>query len=203
MIYLICLAILALYLASLPIRIKVKGGADLDAGRGNISFSVFYIPLFRASGLLENRSLTHIDLIVMQQKKKRELHLDVDRKTMAQALELIKKVDLSFLGNLDVKDIFLSIHYGADDALTTTMLLGGVKIVFYSLCSVLKSNQHVAIAEEFVPAYNMRTFKADFHSIFSLSIADIIYGYLVGKVKKLRKARVAKLATAKVRKSYT
>lgn len=186
MIYLIVAAILVLYIASVPIRVKVKGGVDLDKGEGNISISVLHIPVLSAKGLIKSRSLTEGDLVIMQRKKK-EMHLDVNKKSFFKTIKMIKNIDLSFLANLDVSDLYISAKYGSSNAFMTTMLMGTAKILFYSLVSIIKSKQKVEVTEEFVPVYNMRTFKIDFHGIFKLSVADIIYGYIAGKLKRLKK----------------
>lgn len=186
MVYILGTSLIILYLMSLPIRVKIKGGANIDMGVGHISISVFYIPLLRATGLIETRSLLSSDLIIMRKKKKQELHLDINEFSFKKALEIIKNIDLSIIGNLDVKDIYLDVQYGNENAFTTTMLLGWAKVLIYSLLSVIKCNQPIEITEQFMPVYNMRTFKLEFHGIFSLSIADIIYGYIMGKLKKIK-----------------
>jgi hypothetical protein len=186
MIYIIGTSLVALYLISLPIRVKIKGGANMDMGVGHISVSVFYIPLLRATGLIEARSFLSSDLIVMQKKKKKEFHLDINEFSVKKAIEMLKTVDLSFLSNLDVKDIYINVQYGNENAFTTTLLLGWSKVLVYSLLSVVKCNQKIQISERFVPVYNMRTFKLEIHGIFSLSAADIIYGYIRGKLKEIK-----------------
>jgi len=175
-----------LYILSVPLRVKVKGGVDFDDGQGGLSATLFGITVFRLEGEFDK---SDGGLLIFNRKKKRDYKFKPNQKGAVGFMRMMKNFDYALIGNLNIRRISLRIRYGhaGGDAFKSVMYMGAARMVFYSAISVLKSKQYVEVAEDIVPVFGQKTFAVELYGIFSLSLADIIYGFCAIKIRKFKR----------------
>lgn len=165
-----------------------------------MSASLFHVTVFRAAGEFKPVSPTEGGLVLFNNKKRQDIKVKVNQRTLKQTIETIKNFNYMTFGNLNVREVYIKIYYGNGNAFKSVMYLNTARIAFYSLTSVLKSVQPLDIHEQFIPIFNKKALEIDFHGILSLSIADIIYGFLLSKWQKFRRVLQRKFKRKSVQK---
>jgi len=166
-----------------PLTVKVKAKADFDDRQGGVTASLFGVTVFKLEGEFDK---SDGGLLVFNRKKKKDFKFKPDQKGALGFVRMMKNFDYALVGNLNVRRISIKLNYGhaENNAFKSVMYTGAVRMVFYSLVSVLKAKQYVEIAEEITPVFGQKTLDIELYGIFSLSLADIIYGFCVIRIRK-------------------
>ena len=178
MITAICFTILALSFAAIPFTLVAEGDIDVFKNDG-----WFYLSLFGVIKLVSTKAyFKHLDplrnnLVIKGKKKEYEYHINADKKDKQS---IIKLFDIEFFPYINIVSLDLRLAVGkSDDALFTTMTLGGLRVVLYGIFSYLKCSQKLEIRENFIAEYNKDAFQTYFLGIINISIADIIFLSLI------------------------
>ena len=177
--------ILALNFLIIPFTLVAEGDIDVFENQGWFKLSLFgFIRLFKTRAYLKHLDPLHNNLVLKGKKKDYEFHLNADKRDKQS---IIKVLDIEFFPYVNIVSIDLELAVGKrDDALFTTLTLGGLKILFYGIFSFLKSSQRLEISENFIPEYNKDMFRTVFSGIINISFADIIYSFILYLVKKTK-----------------
>lgn len=181
----ISLVILALNFLIIPFTLVAEGDIDVFENQGWLRLSLFgAIKLFKTRAYLKHLDPLHNNLILKGRKKDYEFHINADKRDKQSVIKLL---DIEFFPYINIVSIDLELSVGKrDDALFTTLTLGGLKIVFYGIFSFLKSSQKLEISENFIPEYNKDIFRTAFSGIINISFADIIYSFILYLTKKIQ-----------------
>lgn len=171
-----CITIMVLTLFAITFRVGVVSEINLLDGCGFFVIYFFLLPIYRGKIHFEHLDMAHNNLIIEHGKKADEIHLNVDKKDKKSIASVLS---VPYFSNLVIENLSLDFYIGKNnDAFTTTMLMGGVKILLYSVISLIKSRHNVKVQENFFPEYNSDILHLDAFGIISISIADIIYSIL-------------------------
>ncbi|MCL2821945.1 MAG: hypothetical protein FWD86_01960 [Firmicutes bacterium] len=168
---------------TLPFRFKIKAGIDLNNGAGGIIIKLFKIPIYRMEFLIK---IEEGKIISINRKNKKRRRFDADISGIKKFIKIIKRFNFDLIGNVGIKKIDIKADYGSLDAFNTVMVLGAVKIISYSVTAFLLSLQPFPISEQFTPHFDKKIALATAYGIFTLSIADIIYGLILSIYKGLK-----------------
>lgn len=179
-----CIAIVIIIILSVQLKFDLSG--TIDAYKNDASFKVkfFGIPLFKIFVCMGCGQNGEWSVLITTGTKTKELHLNRNKDDKDSIMS--QKIPPIF-GNLLIENLKVNIKFGTNDSFVTTMLMGGIKILFYSLFSVLKTYQNISIEESFTPVYNSEAVQMFIGSILSISFADIIFGLIYNGIKKLRR----------------
>lgn len=182
LVFLFCI-LLFLLLTVLPIRVGVRSHVDFFDNDGFVSVYIFGIRIMRARIHFEHDESEHNNsLVVNHGKKNDKIHLNADPKDKKSIAAMINHP--AFKGIL-IRELDAHFTVGkAGDAFFTTLLLSGIRTVFYAAGAFLKCRQNVVIRESFTPVYSGDKLEGDFSGIINVSIANIIYSYISGKAKQ-------------------
>jgi len=184
MVYLCPSIILILFVIFVPIKIKAKLFIDFESERGGVLVRVFGIKVFRLEGGLAKNE--H-GLIVFNRTSKKKYKYNADKKGAKGVMEAIKGLDVALIGNLNIRRISLNLKYGAEYAARTVYVLAAIRAIFYSATSILKLKQPIHLHEQTQPDFENKSFELRMYGIFSLSIGDIIYGFCIWQIKRIRR----------------
>ena len=169
----------------MPIWVSAEAVADIVGRDGSLALKVFSIPVYKLKLSYERQTSPAIK--IDRRKKSSEIHLTTDESDKSSVVYIAKNSDTSLLGYIDIKNIGFEARVGSLNALTTTLLIGGIRVAFYSAVSFLKSKQLVDIEESFVPEYNAKILKFRLSCILSISAGEVLAGLgamLKNKIKQ-------------------
>lgn len=186
MIISICIVILALNFSVIPFAFLADGFIDVFVNEGTIEVSLFgFVKLFKTEVYLRHLDPLRNNLVVKGKNKEYEFHINADKR---DEKSIIKFFDVDFLPYINIVTLELELEVGKrDDAFFTTMTLGAIRIIFYSIFAALKSSQKLDVRENFVAEYNRDLFRTSFFGIINISIADIIFSFILYLGKKIAK----------------
>ncbi len=180
----ISFTILALSFTAIPFTLVAEGDIDVFKNDGWFYLSLFgFIKLVRTRAYFKHLDPLRNNLIIKGKKKEYEYHINADKKDKQS---IIKLLDIEFIPYINIVSLDLRLAVGkSDDALFTTMTLGGLRVILYGIFSYLKCSQKLEIRENFIAEYNKDTFQTYFMGILNISIADIIFSFILYLKKKL------------------
>lgn len=159
-IYLV-LAIIFLYIISLPLMFGVHVDINTDLNVGKISVAFFLIPVFRKK-ININRMISGNEAVPESQKTNGQ----------SRFKKFLKDCGIKILQAICVKNVSLLCKIGTGDAAADGMAVGTLRIMFTQFCAFFGFNGDGGIIE---PDYDSEIFIFDFFGIFSISFADIIF----------------------------
>ena len=174
-IYLV-LAVIILYIISLPMSIGVSVLINTDENVGKIKASLFFIPVFKKKidikRLLKGKGIDDgerddNDKIDKPPSKLKKFFIDC-------ALNIIKFVC--------VKNASLRSKVGTGDAAADGMTVGIMRIMYTQFCAVFGFAGGEVLIE---PDYDAEILLFDFFGIFSISFADIIFAVLKTAISRI------------------
>lgn len=182
MLVFIVVSILILEFFVLPFKITIKGHIDFYSNNGFFKVYLFGIRLFKAHTFIQNDDATHNNIVIEHGKKADQIHINNDPSDKKSIVKIIKNPALR---NVLIKKINVDFCVGRkNNAFSTTLLLSSIKITSYALMSFLKCRYIVNIKESFLPKFNEDVLEAEFSSIISISLADIIISTVRDYLKK-------------------
>lgn len=182
MLVFLIILILLLSLLATPLRVGMHFYLNLFGNDGFIKIYFFGIRVFMAGVHFEHESTRHNNLVIDRKGKSDKIHLNTDPTDKKSVAAMMKHPALK---NMLVEKI--SAHFIAgktNDAFFTVALMQALRVLFYATLAPIKCRYSVQITESFTPVYNNDVLQTDFIGIISISIADIIMGYIQNGAKK-------------------
>ena len=169
-------SILVLTFLALPFSLTVNAGVDAGGKRGYIKRCLFFIPVYRAV-LRPDGEAFHKNLMIERRKKTDEIHLNADKNDEKSIMQFFRKTPL--LSAVRVRNLTLDVRLGIkDNAAATTFALAGIRAAFGAAAGFFRSREDISVYGRFIPEYNADVLQADAFGIISISIANIIYGFV-------------------------
>lgn len=163
-IYLV-LAILILYIISLPLVFNVKVDINTDLNVGKISVTLLFIPFFRKKinikRLLRGKEQVQDEDDQQEEKSSKQSKLKW----------FLKDCAIGILKAVCVRTANLQAKIGTGDAAADGMAVGMLRIIYTQFCAFFGFDGDGSTIE---PDYNSELLFFDFFGIFSISFADII-----------------------------
>jgi len=174
--------ILLVYIINFTLFFRVKGKADLFDNDGNFVVKLFFITLTKGKLHLGQDDDEFNSLIIERKgEKKTGVHLNADKEDKQS---IVSHMNAPLFRNVLIRDIEVNFRIGkSNDAFFTTMSIVGIKTVYNTVISILKSRQSFSHRSKFVPAFSEDKLEVEFRSIISISIADIIYSFIRYKLE--------------------
>jgi hypothetical protein len=182
--------ILIIFLILLPLRFSVQGLLSSTTKSGELSVKFLGLRLYKIKATLQHSE----DGYILCTDKKGDYNLSVKGLSPRRIIRSARSLKPDYLKNLRVKRIEINVNFGSGDAMQTALILGSIRIIFYSVAAAMSNGKRIKIYEAFTPSYQKKILTAELNGIFSISIADIIYGFLSGLIKKIRKRTAKKIA---------
>ncbi len=196
MIVAFCYVILALSLLALPFAFTFDARLSVFDAGGAVSAKLFgIVPLIKINANIENDGNFRNELVLRIGRKEKRFHINADKN---DEKSVAKFMEVGFIPYINIVDLDVAVEIGKrNDALFTTLSLGTVRTAAYGFLSYLKSSQKLEVRERFVAVYNRDVLRARVGGIINVSVADIIFGYLLyvfgGKNREKRNERRRKL----------
>lgn len=168
MIYLV-LAIIILYIISLPLVFDVKVDVNTDLNVGKISVTFMFIPVFRKK--IDIKRILNGKDVSQEDSDKEENEKSGERGFK----KFLTDCALKILRFVCVKNVSLYSKIGTGDAAADGMAVGSLRIMYTQFCAFFGFNGDGGIIE---PDYDAEVIIFDFFGIFSISFADIIIAVL-------------------------
>jgi len=170
------------YIINFTLLFSVKGRANLFDNDGNFVVKLFFITLTKGKLHLGQDDEEYNSLIIERRgDKKTGIHLNADKEDKQS---IVSHMNAPLFRNMLIRDIEVDFHFGkSNDAFFTTMSIVGIKAVYNTVISILKSRQSFSHRSKFVPTFNTDKLEIEFKGIISISIADIIYSFIRYKLE--------------------
>ena len=186
MIAAICTIILLFHLTSVPFSFDVEGHVDVFSNDGFVKVLLFgWIKIFNKQAFVEKESNLKRNLVLKGKKKEKFYHLNADK---SDEKSISKLLNIDFVPNVKISEIDFVFAIGKkNDAFLTAMTVGGVRIAIYSFLCKVKCLHNVIIKDEVLAEFNKDELYVRFYCIFNVSIADIIFSYILHLLRKRRR----------------
>jgi hypothetical protein len=172
MLLFLSIAVLLLWLIRLPIVVSADMFVNLFENDGYIKLYVFGVRVLKLTVYIRHLDRVRNNLVVCRRKREREYHINADPRDKQSVLQWFR----GFVPYFDIKRIDMDFRVGKrDDALATTFLIGGIRLLMQAVCAFLLSREHISVNQSFTAEYNRDLVKAAVYGIIGVSIADIIY----------------------------
>ena len=178
------IAVIILHAISLPVAVCVAAEVSADAGSGELTFGICYVPIARKS--------------IDTERLKAAISGDTEEKTAEEDRRNKKKNGVNkffffFLKKLftvlRVRALDINARIGLSDAAVTAVTVGGLRVALFDLCRVLGYRRDTV---DITADYDGERLDANFVGIISLCIADIIYAVIAAMIGGLRRPATAK-----------
>lgn len=178
MIVAFCYVILALSLLALPFAFTFDAGLSVFDAGGAVSAKLFgIVPLVKINANVESDGEFRKELVLRIGRKEKRFHINADKNDEKSVAKFMK---VGFIPYINIVDLDVAVEIGKrNDALFTTFALGTVRTAAYGFLSYLKSSQKLEVRERFVAVYNRDVIRARVGGIINVSVADIIFAYLL------------------------
>ena len=177
MIVAFCYVILALSLLALPFAFTFDAGLSVFDAGGAVSAKLFgIVPLVKINANVENDGGFRKELVLRIGRKEKRFHINADKNDEKSVAKFMK---VGFIPYINIVDLDVVEIGKRNDALFTTFALGTVRTAAYGFLSYLKSSQKLEVRERFVAVYNRDVIRARVVGIINVSVADIIFAYLL------------------------
>ncbi len=184
MITAIVITILALTLIYMPLPIRMNGDIDVFQNDGWFKVYVLGVRVVKTEAYFSHIDAVHNNLVLHSKRKDYVWHVNADKNDKKSIIQLF---NIDFLPYINVVSVDLNLQLGKrDDALFTALVTSGARVVACSIFAALKSAQHVEIYEHFVPVYNKDELRIVFEGIINVSVADIIFSFILYLRRKSR-----------------
>lgn len=162
----LAVAVIVLYLISLPIVFDVSANVDTEKNIGSVCIKLLFIPVF----------IKKIDVFVLKERILRgDLQEQIESPPSTQKRSRIGAfffaVAIKTAKAIKVDYAHLYARVGTGDAAADAIIVGTLKIAIEQLCA---SIGYVGNEFSIVPDYRSEMIRLDFLGIFSISFADII-----------------------------
>ena len=173
-----CYIILALNFLALPFAFTFDAWLSVFDARGAVKAKLFgVVPLVKIHAGVENTDGFHNELVMKIGNKEKRFHINADK---SDEKSVAKFLEIGFVPYINIVDLNVAVEIGKrNDALFTTFVLGTARTALYGFLSFLKSSQKLEVRERFVAAYNRDVICACVGGIINVTVADIIFGYLL------------------------
>lgn len=175
----ICLTLIILSLLSFSIISEAKVNLDFYGDDNSISFFLFGFKVIKINIYLVKNVNEPIKL-ELKNKDKIIAEIDASDINRNMASSLRKALPNPFY-NLDIVEIEVNAQYGGDNAFSTVMTSLILENLFYGALLYILSTQKVRAKADVMPCFNRKSLNLKASSIFSITLADIIYGILFSK----------------------
>ncbi|MCL2797240.1 MAG: hypothetical protein FWD58_04220 [Firmicutes bacterium] len=168
------IAILAVSLLALDIRVEIEADAKLLANEGGFRVRVFGIPVYKGEFHAESKDPAHNNLVLEHHKKKSgEIHLSADKKDKKSVASLLTS---PLVAATRIKKLDLDVKLGAEhDPFFTTMAFGSARIVLYSALCFIKSRFGTQVSENFTPDYHADRLDFSAHVMVRLLVGELVW----------------------------
>lgn len=189
MIVAFCYTILALNFLAIPFAFTFYAEVSVFDAGGTVWTKLFgIVPLIKIKAKVENDGYVN-ELVLKIGGKEKRFHINADKN---DDKSIAKFMEVGFIPYINIVDLNVAAEIGKrNDALFTTLALGAVRTMTYGFLSFLKSSQKIEVRERFVAVYNRDVIAVNAGGIINVSVADIIFGYLLyvfsGNNKRKRK----------------
>lgn len=180
----------------MPFAFTFDAGLSVFDAGGVVSAKLFgIVPLVKINANVENDGGFRNELVLRIGRKEKRFHINADKNDEKSVAKFMK---VGFIPYINIVDLDVAVEIGKrNDALFTTFALGTVRTAAYGFLSYLKSSQRLEVRERFVAVYNRDVIRARVGGIINVSVADIIFAYLLyvfsGKNRVKRNERRRKL----------
>lgn len=172
-----CYTILALNFLAIPFAFTFCAEISVFDACGTVQAKLFgIVPLIKIKAKVENDG--HVNELVLKiSGKEKRFHINADK---SDDKSVAKFMQVGFVPYINIVDLNVAVEIGKrNDALFTTLALGSVRTITYGFLSFLKSSQKIEVRERFVAVYNRDVIAVNAGGIINVSVADIIFGYLL------------------------
>lgn len=175
MIYLV-LAVIILYIISLPMAIGVSAQVNTDKNVGEITVSFFFIPVFKKKINIK-KQLTYISVKEEESDKQND-----GDKHQSKFKKFLMDCALNIVKFVCVKKASLQSKVGTGDAAADGMTVGIMRIMYTQFCAFFGFDGGEVKIE---PDYDAEILLFDFFGIFSISFADIIFAVFKTAINRI------------------
>ncbi len=179
----ICIALILLTLVSFNIISEVRVDFDFYAKSFAVSFYLFGFKIIRID-ILFHRSESEVFMIELWNKDKLIKSLGFREMNKSNAKDTIGSTLPNPFYNLDIIELELSAEYGGENAFNTVRTIMAAKWLISFAGLYITSMQRVKVQSYIKPNFDSRAIIMNLSGIFSITIADIIYGIIWGKRSK-------------------
>ncbi|MDE7406327.1 MAG: hypothetical protein K2M89_05600 [Clostridiales bacterium] len=175
MIYLV-LAIIILYIISLPLVFNAKVDINTDLNVGKVSVKFLFIPIFR-------NKINIKQLLRGKEQVQEEDDEQEEKSSKPSKLKgFLKDCAIGILKAVRVRIAELKAKIGTGDAAADGMAVGMLRIMYTQFCAFFGFDGGGGTIE---PEYDSEILFFDFFGIFSISFADIIFAVCCVVFEKL------------------
>lgn len=172
-----CYTILVLNFLAIPFAFTFEAKVSVFDADGTVWVKLFgIIPLVKIAARVENDGYAN-ELVLKIGGKEKRFHINADKN---DDKSVAKFMEVGFIPYINIVDLNVAAEIGKrNDALFTTLAFGTVRTVTYGILAFLKSSQKIRVRERFVAVYNRDVIATMVNGIINVSVADIIFGYLL------------------------
>ncbi|MDR3318695.1 MAG: hypothetical protein LBS99_04590 [Clostridiales bacterium] len=176
-----------LFLSALTVEIKARAMGYvnlLSARRGYAALRLFNIPIYSATVELDGNKI----LLINKRFKPIQIKLSADKNDKDSVVNYLNS---AFLRVLDVIDFDLYFTGGVEDnVMAGALITAGARAVIIIVGTLLKAlYPDVTVTQEAECAFSSDELQLSFNCIIGMSLADIIYGFVMAQAAKVKRAR--------------
>ncbi len=179
----ICIALIFLFIMSFSIISEVRLNIDIYGKKNSIVFCLFGIKVIDIDIAFEGSDFDSFRLL-LKNKDKVITTLNLNQVDRNSAKNAIKQALPNPFYNLDIIEIVAYAEYGGDDAFRTVIIVSILQWLFGGALLYILSTQRLKAMSEVKANFQNKSLILRVSGIFSITIADIIYGIIFSKKEK-------------------
>ncbi len=176
----ICITLIVLTIFALNIVAEVRLDVDLLKNDNAVTFFLFGIKIIKID---IGFATSHEDVIMLElsNKDKQIASLKLSDINKDNAKDTFKNALPNPFYNLDIVELEAFVELGTADALKTVAFVMAIKWGVEAARLLISASQRVKVLSYVKPNFDRSTIIVNLSGIFSITIADIIYGIILGK----------------------
>ncbi len=176
----ICISLILLSVCAFNIVAEVRLDIDILSNANSVTFFLFGIKVIKINISLVT-SKEEILKIELCNKDKLLTSLTLNDISQTNAKETFKNALPNPFYNLDIVELEVFAELGSQNALATVVSVMAVKWIVEAAHLYIASSQRVKVLSFVKPNFDKSAIIVNLSGIFSITIADIIYGIILGK----------------------